>query len=419
MSDHWFAIAILLSVFLFMPGFWAWRLVGLYWFAQSKPPSRWPRWPRALVILPVRGADPSLKACLTGLVSQDYPDYAVRIVVDSAEDPAWNFVREVLAANPAAGERVAVEVVAQRRPSCSVKVSAQLQALARLDEGVEIVAFIDADSIPAPDWLRVLVGPLADREVGATSGIRWFVPADSKWGSWVRHSYNAASFTQMYAFHVLWGGSMAMRADVIRRSGILEHWSHCFCEDTSAYDVLRQFSLRVVFVPQATQFNQESVDLKGAYNFVLRQLLCVRLHHIHWPVIVAANVGNTLAAVACLALAGLDFFATGAGWWPLWAGLVAGYAGMMGGALVCAERLIRALCRRRGMVVPACPFTWKQLPAAVLTQFLSCYCIIRTHFVRAVRWRGITYAIAGRDNIRLLDYATYSSWPSQPGQSVI
>src|SRR5947209_19703538 len=103
----------------------------------------------------------------------------------------------------------------------------------------------------------------------------------------------------------------------------------------------------------------------------------------------------------------------------MWIALLAGYAAVMAGALVVAERLIRSLARRRGVLAPVPPFTWKQFPAAVLTQFLSCYCIVWTHFMRAVRWRGITYAIAGRDDIRLLDYATYNSWPSQPGQSVI
>ena len=43
-----------------------------------------------------------------------------------------------------------------------MKVSSQLQALAELDESVELVAFIDADSIPAPDWLAAMAAPLAD-----------------------------------------------------------------------------------------------------------------------------------------------------------------------------------------------------------------------------------------------------------------
>jgi hypothetical protein len=41
---------------------------------------------------------------------------------------------------------------------------------------VGIIAFLDADSVPAADWLASLLAPLADPDVGAATGIRWFVP---------------------------------------------------------------------------------------------------------------------------------------------------------------------------------------------------------------------------------------------------
>ena len=40
------------------------------------------------MILSLRGADPSLEACVKGLLAQDYPAYRAHIVIDSAEDPA-------------------------------------------------------------------------------------------------------------------------------------------------------------------------------------------------------------------------------------------------------------------------------------------------------------------------------------------
>src|SRR5689334_6889229 len=106
MSDPWIIVAVVLAMLLLLPGFWAWRFIWIY---VSARPTRDESWlPRALVILPIRGADPSLRACLLGLVNQDYPNYAVRIIIDSAEDPGWEFIRGVLAENPEAWDKIKI-----------------------------------------------------------------------------------------------------------------------------------------------------------------------------------------------------------------------------------------------------------------------------------------------------------------------
>ena len=40
------------------------------------------------VILPLRGADPSLPGCLQGLLNQSYASFTLHIVLDRADDPA-------------------------------------------------------------------------------------------------------------------------------------------------------------------------------------------------------------------------------------------------------------------------------------------------------------------------------------------
>ena len=208
------------------------------------------------MILPLRGADPSLARCLTGLLRQDYPSYRLHIVIDGADDPAWAVVRDVLAREPG-GAEVSVETLIMIGERCGLKVSAQRQAIEALGDDVEAVVFADADADPAADWLRRLTAPLADRAVGAACGIRWFDPPDGAWGSLVRYLNNAACFSNMFVFHIPWGGSLAMRRETIRAANLIEHWSRCLCEDTSAYEPLRRAGLRVAFVPQATQFNRE------------------------------------------------------------------------------------------------------------------------------------------------------------------
>ena len=52
--------------------------------------------PKVSVLMPVRGADPHLAATIRGVLDQDYPDFDLRIIVDSRDDPAWNVVTEFL-----------------------------------------------------------------------------------------------------------------------------------------------------------------------------------------------------------------------------------------------------------------------------------------------------------------------------------
>src|SRR5262249_12282119 len=141
--------------------------------------------PRVAVVLPVRGADPSLPACLDGLLRQDYPRYDVRVVVDSPTDPAWAAVRGALAAGHPADVRVSV--LEERLPTCSLKLSALVQAVGGLDDSYPVVALVDADVVPHAGWLRDLVAPLRDPAVGAATGVRWFAPEGSGWGELVRY----------------------------------------------------------------------------------------------------------------------------------------------------------------------------------------------------------------------------------------
>src|SRR4051794_8202980 len=87
----------LLAVLLTLPLVWYGRFIARYRRPREPPPAG-PDAPRVAVLLPLRGADPFLTTCLAGLLDQDYPRYCVRIVVDSADDPAWAMVRSAVAA---------------------------------------------------------------------------------------------------------------------------------------------------------------------------------------------------------------------------------------------------------------------------------------------------------------------------------
>ncbi len=436
-----FLVAAALALFLLLPVVWAWRLVWLYLFPRSVISYPEAPWPRAAVILALRGADPSLVDCLTGLLEQDYPHYQVHIIIDSREDPAWARVQEILAAHakkagqafqPDEGQvrlesltylanppvEVCVRTLDSRRDTCSLKVSAQIQALRGLDAAVEVVAFIDADVIPGRAWLRSLVRPLTDPRVGAATGIRWYAPQVPTWGNLVRYFWNAAACTQMYVFHIPWGGSLALHARVFRDSDLQEQWGQSFGEDTRAYGVLRALGLELRYVPEVTMVNAESIDLTGCCTFIRRQLFSARMNHALWAGVLLANLGTGLALLGAAAVL-LGGMMNGFTDWVLGAGAGLGLYGLgLTSALVVAEQRIRALARRQGRDVPVLAFSWKWLPAVLLTQFLHFGCLFSALCLRRIDWRGITYAVESSGKLRLLEYRPYragvqDSFPSQ------
>jgi cellulose synthase/poly-beta-1,6-N-acetylglucosamine synthase-like glycosyltransferase len=157
-------------VFLALPVLLSWRLVFLCVYQRADPPLADGELPRAAVILPLRGADASLGLCLRGLLDQDYPQFSLHIVIDSPLDPAWNLVDQVLAGGHGPHVNVRVDALLQPLATCTLKISALIQAVTGLDESVQVIAIIDADVNPPRTWLRTLVAPLADPQVGGRRG---------------------------------------------------------------------------------------------------------------------------------------------------------------------------------------------------------------------------------------------------------
>jgi hypothetical protein len=409
------------AFFLALPVFWGWRLALLYVFRPAAPPLADADLPSVAVILPLRGADPSLRGCLGGLLDQDYPRYSVRIVIDSLADPAWDLVPEILAGGHGPHVDVRVTTRTEACDTCTLKISAQIQAVAELDESVEVVALIDADAVPPRNWLRTLVAPLADPRVGGVTGIRWFAPSRPTWGALVRHLWNAGSQPQMHAFAIPWGGTLALRARLFRDDELLAEWRRSFCDDSGAGDLLRRRGLKLRHLPALTMVNCESIDLRRSCRFIRRQLLCPRLDMGHWPLILGANVGVSLSLAVAVGLAILGPCLGRPAWAGWFGGVLALYFGGLLSALFLGERLIRGLVRRRGQEIPPPVFHWKSCVAAVLAHVINVGCLAAAVCARRVAWRGVEYKVVGPKRVRLEEYRPFerAQAPAQPGRSII
>lgn len=359
--------------------------------------------PEALVILALRGADPYLSRTVAALLELDYPHYDLRFVVDCRQDPAWEVVEKVL--SEAQAKNVTLKALENPCSTCGLRVSALLQEISDLDDRYGVVVWLDADVIPYRRWLRDMLQPFHNPRVGATSGIRWYLPNSGGWGTIVRSLWNVGSLIYMQAFGIAFGGSMAVRAEVLRQPSVIEKWRRILWEDTYMFQVMSDAGLLLQFVPRATMANQETIGLLSCFRFVRRQVLNARLYHRSWWALLAlGGVSSVLPVLGVLAavLAALSDQ-------PLLAGLQAAFVlvyilasiAMYAWAGACSNRVVRD----RG--VPNWRFPISVVLIAPLVPLFHLGASISAAITRKIEWRGIVYRVHGPFDVKLTQYEPY------------
>jgi Glycosyltransferase like family 2 len=353
--------------------------------------------PKATVILCLRGVDRSLSDCLQGLLHQDYPDYTVLIVVEGSTNAAWEIMTPIL--NQPTIAQVQVSILKERLETCSLKCSQLLQAITHLDTDCEIVALIEADTIPHSTWLRELVTPLENDRIGATTGNSWYYP-ECQAGS-IRYLWNASNVVMMYFNQIPWSGSIAFKTDLIYQTNLLEIWRHALSEVVPLHRALRKQKQRIQFVPSLMMVQSQPCNLLSFWGWATRQMLMIRLYHSAWWGTVIASVINTLVIGRAMILCSI---AALTGQWSamIWVGsglvfyimTIAALAGLLQQSVerVRGERINRISVGAIALVLVAIPFA----------QFVQTGVLITALLTKTLNWQGITYQINAPLDIQVL-----------------
>lgn len=374
--------------------------------------------PKAAVILCLRGADPFLPNCIEALLQQNYPHYDLKLVVDSQEDPAWQIASDSI--NNLGVTNADINHLRIIRHNCSLKCSSLIQAISDLDDSYQVVALVDADTIVHSNWLRELVSPLDNPKIGATTGHRWYVPTGKYWGSLVRYTGNIASVVQMYLFGIPWGGTLAMKTEVLRQTGILEQWAQAFGEDLMMHNILKKHGLKVKFVPSLIMVNREECDLLGIIDYLQRLILYSRLYHPRWLAIVSEAVSSILFPTLVIVL---FFLSLGDAQWEVADLLFKSYSIYTLGLLslmLLVEMVLQPVIRAHGQpgTKLSLAMVGRMLLAIPLTQWVYGLAMLSSIWISTVKWRGIVYRIQGPWNVRLVEYHPYD-FLDQPVDSKI
>src|ERR1700733_4826453 len=116
--------------------------------------------PPVSVLKPVHGLEAQLKENIESFFRQDYPNYEILFAADEADDPALDVVREVCARYPHIPSRVLITGAPWPNPAvyafhCMAEAAAH-----------DILVTTDSDVEVSPSYLREIVPPLLDPQVG-------------------------------------------------------------------------------------------------------------------------------------------------------------------------------------------------------------------------------------------------------------
>lgn len=351
--------------------------------------------PPALVVLCLRGGDPFLKRSLSRLLAQDYPHYRVRIVVDSPQDEAHRYLTEVWGDHPPS--HVEVQSLTSRYDTCTFKMSGILQGTATLPEGTALVALMDGDTVPHPTWLRELAAPIIRGRAAVSTGNRWYFPDRPTLGSMCRFWWNAAAVPQMALFHVPWGGTMALRRDVIGDERLRDRLQHACSEDTCTAQFAAEQRLPVWFEPSLLIVNREEIGLRSFFDFQTRQLLFTRLEFGgYWWMAGFGLLSLSMVLYPLLRLCGLPASPLTDGCFLAY--FLASWAGVFALGMTVRQVLARRNERLGGWDGRR---WWWAILAAGLMPLLHTAGVCRAAVMRRVRWRGVRYRVGGRPRVQV------------------
>lgn len=335
--------------------------------------------PPACVIVPVKGHDAGLRENLAALASLDYPDYSLIVTARTADDipPGVLPPRATIVLAHGAG------------PRASEKVQNLAAAVRAAGLRPQVYAFADSDGRVTPRWLRALVAPLEDPDVGASTGYRWCVPAPPAFWPMLRSVWNATAIECLppRGARFAWGGAMAIRKETFFRIGVPDAWKDAISDDFSLSAAVRRAGLRIAFAPGALAPSLDRPSAREFLGWARRQMLLTRFCDppLWW-------LGLATHAVYCAgmaAAAGAAIMGNRLAPWALAAQLLPGMWKGWNRAARAREALpeYRAWFRRHG---------WAHAVCAPLAAWIWIAVLAASAFGHEIRWRGYTYDLKPR-----------------------
>lgn len=344
---------------------------------------------RPQLVIPVTGPLPDLGSLRAALEAQTVSLAGLTFAVESDIDPAFARVADVFAGSVLPWQRV----VAGRARACAQKNRNLAAALRSLPAGSCIV-LADADIVPQPHWLALLLSPIERGTADLVSGYRWPLPRDAHWatllGTWLDRG--VAALAKGANGRMLWGGSIAIAAPAAQRIDLPVLLEQAVTDDLALATAARAIGLRcllrgAVLVPTPFAHGPHSLFAFGCRQY---QLVRLYLPGQWWIALILAlvNAGGSIAALILAARAWV-----GAGAW----------------LALTATALSNALARRNQAQAAGISPGWGKAERRLLLLAAALPLVHLAHLAmiaaaadtRTIRWGRYRYRMAGRQVTRI------------------
>jgi ceramide glucosyltransferase len=176
--------------------------------------------PPVSLFKPVHGIEPSLEEHLETFFRQDYPEYEIIFGARVSSDPGIEAARRVAARHP----HIPVKFVLTGEPW---HVNAKVSTLEMMESSASYDIFVvsDSDVRVGPEYLREVVAPFGDKNVGAVTCLYRGVAGSGLWskleaaGMSIEMSAGVLVADLMEGMHFALGPTMAVRRKCVREIG--------------------------------------------------------------------------------------------------------------------------------------------------------------------------------------------------------
>lgn len=209
--------------------------------------------PKVSVIVPVYNAQRTIAGCIDSLLGLDYPKKNLELIV--VNNASTDRTADVL--NHYRGE---IEILYEEKRGPA---AARNKGL--LNASGDVVAFVDADCIVDKQWLKNIIAPLQDVDVGIAGGkILSKRPCNriEEFGEEI-HDHDKAinECKPAYVITMNWSS----RLSVLKEVGLFDE-SFRRCEDVDLSYRIFQSGYKIVYKPEAIVYHENEKNLLGLFR---------------------------------------------------------------------------------------------------------------------------------------------------------
>jgi GT2 family glycosyltransferase len=209
-----------------------------------------PSCPSMSVVICTHNGAATLRECLAGVLGLRYPNYEVILVSDGSTDGSARI----------AAEHAGVRVIETPRRGLAAARNTGMEAASG-----EIVAYIDDDAFPDPDWLTHLAAIFASGPYAAAGGPNVLPPGSGRVAQCVANAPGGPThvlLTDRDAEHIP-GCNMAIRTSALKEIGGFDPQFRAAGDDVDVCWRLLDHGLRIGFSPGAVVCHRRRASVSG------------------------------------------------------------------------------------------------------------------------------------------------------------